>query len=88
MKQETRILVLSDTHGAKAPLRSLVLRERPDKIFHLGDNTGDALYLADLGLAPLIFVLLSDPSAHILVISHLWTSINWVLEFFYPFGSL
>lgn len=52
MKQETRILVLSDTHGAKAPLRSLVLREQPDKIFHLGDNTGDALYLADLGLAP------------------------------------
>lgn len=41
-----KILVVSDSHGARENLRRAAERERPDRIFHLGDLVADAQWLS------------------------------------------
>lgn len=41
-----KILILSDSHADVAAMRTAVERERPDRIFHLGDMIADARRLA------------------------------------------
>ena len=43
-----RILVLSDTHRRRAAWECALRQAGPvDEIFHLGDNVGDAVAIAD-----------------------------------------
>ena len=37
-----KILIVSDSHGDTAALRSAITRENPDRVFHLGDVNRDA----------------------------------------------
>ncbi len=32
-----KILIVSDSHGSNGPLRTVIMRERPDMLIHLGD---------------------------------------------------
>lgn len=41
-----KILILSDSHGDTAALRQAILRENPDRVFHLGDMYRDAQRMA------------------------------------------
>ena len=41
-----KILIVSDSHGDAAALRTAVEREKPDRVFHLGDLCADAQRLA------------------------------------------
>ena len=41
----TRLLVLSDSHGAREAMEAVVRREHPDLIYHLGDYYADGEWL-------------------------------------------
>ena len=43
-----KILVLSDSHRCITPMRTVIRREKPDQILHLGDHESDALRLREL----------------------------------------
>lgn len=43
-----KIVVFSDSHGNTLNMKLVAERERPDRIFHLGDVTRDAQALAEL----------------------------------------
>lgn len=40
-----KLLIVSDTHGRLEYMFDAVVREKPDMVFHLGDNDQDADYL-------------------------------------------
>lgn len=44
--EQMKLLILSDSHGAVANLRTAVEREKPDRVFHLGDMLSDAQRLS------------------------------------------
>ena len=33
-----KILIVSDSHGINGPLRTVIMRESPDMLIHLGDT--------------------------------------------------
>ncbi len=47
-----KILVVSDSHGGDHNLEKAVTREKPDKIYHLGDGRGCEDYLEVIGNCP------------------------------------
>lgn len=42
-----KILIVSDSHGDTAALRTAIARENPDRVFHLGDMYRDAQRMAE-----------------------------------------
>lgn len=42
-----KILIVSDSHGDTAALRTAITRENPDRVFHLGDMLRDARQVAE-----------------------------------------
>lgn len=51
-----RILVISDTHKRREPLRTVISKVEPDKIYHLGDCEGDEDYIRGISDCPLEIV--------------------------------
>lgn len=51
-----RILLISDTHGKRVNLKTVIERVRPDAIYHMGDGEGDEDYIRSVAGCPLEIV--------------------------------